>query len=115
MSFKIKNDSGVEVDSLFSFHNGFTGEPYIVKFFLESEDEHQGVEVEVNVKDNYAGWSIKIAKGHTLLSEEEWDSTEQIVNFDEFGNEQELSCRVYCPGGTISDIYNPFTLAVRNA
>ena len=45
MSFKIKNDSDVEVDSLFSFHNGFTGEFYIVKFFLESDDNYQGVEV----------------------------------------------------------------------
>lgn len=115
MSFKIKSDSDIEVDNLFSFHNGFTGEFYIVKFFLESDENYQGVEVEVGVKQNYQGWNIKIAKGHTLLSEEEWDSTEQIVSFNEFGNKQELSCRVYCPGGTMSDIYTPFSLTVRNA
>ena len=115
MSFKIKNDSEIEVDNLFSFHNGFTGEFYIVNFYLESENEFQGIEVEITKKESFESWSIKIAKGHNLLSEEEWDLQESSVNFVNFGTSQSLSCRVYCPGGTMSDIYNPYSLKIKSS
>ena len=118
-AFELKNENNEKVDNLFSFHNGFTGEANIVKFVLASTDNtsYAGLNIRIDKFNNevFESWSIKIAKGHTDLSEEEWDEMSSQVSFSEFGSEQTLTCRVYCPGGTSSNIYNPFILHVENA
>lgn len=117
MSFVLKNEDGTTVDNLFSFHNGFTGEFYVVKFILESKDNvsYDGVQLRLASGNGFDAWSGKLASGHTLLSEEEWNTKSNILDVASFGTSQSLSCRVYCPGGTTSNIYQPFNLIVENA
>lgn len=118
MSFVLKDyENQTEVDNVFSFHNGFTGEHYVVKFYLTSKNNiiYNGIRVRLDTIDSYERWSGKLYKGHTVLSEEEWDELSHEIVFDQFNTEQAISCRIYCPGNVNSNIYYPFSLIVENA
>lgn len=135
MSLQVmKNETDLLTDSLQTFHNGFTGGSYETSFYIKNvfpEYYYEDITLKVVMSGELeegslfseTGWSIKLHKGSTSLSEQEWGDVilNQEIDLGSLGSSEvadtetliPVQVRVFCPGHSVPQLKDNMSLSLK--